>query len=110
MDYIRSRKILKDKVNDIPELKDIGKATWSFVSFIYKSEWDSIYTDRYNNSFRNRISNKTIFKVLKNNLPYNPNRSKNKVAEITRLSPPILVYIFIEILKKSKFLDKGKNL
>ena len=39
MDYIRSRKILKDKVNDIPELKDIGKATWSFVSFIYKSEW-----------------------------------------------------------------------
>ena len=110
MDYIWSRKILKDKVNDIPELKDIGKAAWSFVSSIYKYEWDSIYTDRYNNSFRNRISNKTTSKILKNNLSYNPNKSKNKVAEITRLSPPILVYIFKEILKKSKFFGKGKEL
>jgi len=38
VDYIRSGKNLKDKVNDIPELKDIGEAAWSFVSSIYKSE------------------------------------------------------------------------
>jgi len=43
-------------------------------------------------------------------LSYNPNKSKNKVAEITRLSLPILVHIFKEILKKSKFLGKRKKL
>ena len=43
-------------------------------------------------------------------MTYNPNKSKNKVAEITRLSPPILVHIFKEILKKSKFLGKRKKL
>ena len=56
------------------------------------------------------ISNKTTSKVLKNNLLYNPNKSKNKVAEIIRLSTSILVYIFKKILKKSNFLGKGKIL
>jgi len=43
-------------------------------------------------------------------LSYNPNKFKNKVAEITRLSLPILVHIFKEILKKSKFLGKRRKL
>jgi len=29
-DYIRSRNVLKGKINDIPKLKDFGEATWNF--------------------------------------------------------------------------------
>jgi len=36
--YIRSNKIKKGKANNIPELKDFGKAAWCFISSIYKSE------------------------------------------------------------------------
>ena len=31
-DFMRSKKTLKDKVNDIPKLKGFDKATWSFLS------------------------------------------------------------------------------
>ena len=36
--YIRSNNIKKGKANNIPELKDFGKAAWSFISSIYESK------------------------------------------------------------------------
>ena len=67
-DFIRSRKALKGKVNDIPELKDFGEAVWSFLSSIYESGWDSIYIDRDKNSLRNRVSSKFTSQVLRSNI------------------------------------------
>jgi len=88
-DYIRSRKILKGKINDIPKLKDFGKAIWNFVSSIYEFGWDLVYTDKNNNLFRNRILNKFTLKVLKNNFSSSSNKFKKKVAKIVRL--PLLI-------------------
>jgi len=35
--YIENKKIDINKSNDILDLKDIGKATWNFLSAIYNS-------------------------------------------------------------------------
>ena len=50
--YIKNKKINVNKSNKVSELRGIGKATWKFLSAIYNSEWDSLITDKDNNSFR----------------------------------------------------------
>jgi len=39
----------------------------------------------------------------------NSNKSKNKAAEIVKLSPPIPAYLSKEVLEKSKFFSKEKK-
>lgn len=50
--YIENKKINSSKSNDIENLKGIGEAIQKFVSTIYKSGWDSLVVDSYNNTFR----------------------------------------------------------
>jgi len=102
--YIRSKKVLKGKANNILELNGFSKAAWSFISSIYKSGWDFLYTNKENNSFRNRISNKFSSKVPKTNVSSSSNKSKDKAAEIIKLSSPK------EVLEKYKFFGKEKKL
>ncbi|KAL9715490.1 hypothetical protein Ac2012v2_002151 [Leucoagaricus gongylophorus] len=66
--YIRNRKVEKGKMNDVPELKGFSEATWSFISSIYESEWDSLYIDKDNRSFRQKVVSKFTPKVPKSNL------------------------------------------
>ena len=47
--FIRSRKVVNSKANDVPEIQGYGKAAWNFVFSIYKSEWNSLSTNKYNN-------------------------------------------------------------
>jgi len=53
--YIKNKKINPDKSNNIEDFKDIGEATWRFVTAIYKSEWDFLIANSYNNSFRQKV-------------------------------------------------------
>ena len=105
--FIRSRKVVKDKTIDVLELKEFGKAVQNFVFFIYKSKWNLLPTDKYNNLFKTKILNKFILKVLKNNL--DSTLGKYKVAKIVKLSPPISVCLPKEVLEKSKFFSKENN-
>lgn len=50
--YIKNKKIDSSKVNKVPNLRNIGKAVWNFISAIYNSEWDSLIVDKNNNSFK----------------------------------------------------------
>ena len=97
-DYIRSKNIKKGLINNVLELKGFGEATWNFVSFIYKSGWNTIDINKDNNSFRNSIANKFTLKVSKIKPLSNSSTSKDKVAEIVRLPPPILAYSSKEVL------------
>jgi len=49
-DFIRSREVQAESVNNISQLKDLGEAVWNFISFIYEIKWDSINIDG-NSSF-----------------------------------------------------------
>ena len=53
--YIKNKKIDLSKSNNIKDLEDIGEAAWKFVSAIYKSRWDFLVTNSYNNIFRQKI-------------------------------------------------------
>ena len=49
--YAKNKKVEKEKIN-VLKLKGFGEAAWSFISSIYKSGWDSFYTDKKNRIFR----------------------------------------------------------
>jgi len=36
--YILNKKVERGKANDVNDFKDIGKAAWSFILSLYKSE------------------------------------------------------------------------
>jgi len=50
--YIKNKSIKSNKVNDVPDLKNIGEAVWSFISTIYESWWNLLIADKDNQSFR----------------------------------------------------------
>ena len=85
--FIRSRKVVKGKANEIPELKGFGKAAWNFVFSIYESGWDSLSIDKYNNLFRTKVLNKFMPKVPNNSSSSTLGKSKDKAAEIVKLLP-----------------------
>jgi len=109
VNYIRSRKVKPGSINNIPQLKEFGKAAWNFISSIYKSSWDTSYTNSNNNLFRSKITNKFTPKTSKTKSLLNSGSSTDKKAEVIRLSPPILACPFKEVLEKSKFFGKGKG-
>ena len=80
--YIKNKKIDSSKSNDIEDLKCISEATWKFVSAIYKSGWDFLVTNSYNNIFRQKI---LYHCTLKTNLVKSGKKEKkdtNKLASI----------------------------
>ena len=96
-------------MNNILELKCFSKATWNFVSSIYKAGWDTIDINKDNNSFKNGIANKFTPKVPKIKPSSNSNTSKDKAVKIIRLPPSIPAHLSKEVLEKSKFFSKEKK-
>ena len=91
------------------EFKGFDEAAWSFISSIYESGWDSLYTDKNNKSFRQNITYKFTPKIPKSDWSPNTNKFKNKSAEIIRLSPSISARPPKKVLEKSKFFKKKGN-
>ena len=58
--YIGNKKIEVSKFNNIKNFKDISKAAWKLISFIYNSRWDSLIADNYKNNLRQKIAFKFI--------------------------------------------------
>ena len=62
-DFIRFRKVDTGVIDNIKELKEFGDAAFNFISSIYEANWNTIHSDKNNNSFRSRITNKFTSKV-----------------------------------------------
>ena len=107
--FIRTRKVVNGKANNIPELKGFGKVAQYFIFSIYNSGWDSLPSDKYNNSFKTKVSRKFTLKSPKINLGSTSDALKSKVAEIVKLPLSIPVYPPKKVLEKSMFFDKRKN-
>lgn len=45
--YIKNKSIDHNKANNIPDLSNINKAAWNFISTIYELGWDSLVTDNF---------------------------------------------------------------
>jgi len=107
--FIKARKIKKDKITNVTELQGFGKAAQCFISSIYKVGCNLLPINKYNNSFRNTVMNKFTSKSLKINLGSTSGKPKGKVAEIIKLPPPIPTCLPKKVLEKSKFFGKDKN-
>ena len=109
VNYVRSRKVKSDLINNIPQLKGFGEAAWNFISSIYKFSWNTSYDNSNNNSFRSKVANKFTPKTSKTKSLSNSSSFTDKKAKVIRISSPIPVCLSKEVLGKSKFFGKEKK-
>ena len=87
--YIKNKSIESNKVNNVPDLKSIEEATWSFISAIYESGWDLLIANKDNQSFRHKFLSKFAPKIQEiKNKP--KNNKSDKLASFIKLPSPIL--------------------
>ena len=63
-DFIYNRKLKNNIEDDIPALTRFSQAAQSFISSIYKVEWDSLKTNNLNKIFRQNITSKFTPKII----------------------------------------------
>jgi len=56
--YISNKKVNPKSSNDLNDFDGIGDVVWNFLSSIYQSSWDSLYTDNRSKTLREKISSK----------------------------------------------------
>ena len=106
--YIKNKSIESNKVNNVPDLKSIEEATWSFISAIYESGWDLLIANKDNQSFRHKFLSKFAPKIQEiKNKP--KNNKSDKLASFIKLSPPILAKTPKEIKEILKFFKKSSQ-
>jgi len=108
-DFIKARKIKKDKATDITELQVLGEVAWYFIFAIYEANWDSLPIDKDNTPFRVKALNNFTLKLLNINSGPTSGKNKDKAAKIVKLPPPIPTCLSKEVLEKSKFFGKDKS-
>ena len=110
MNYIFNKKIEKDKVNDLNDLKGIGKETWNFISAFYNMGWDTLIADSNGSSFRNKVAAKFMPKINTSNTSKgNNSKSADKPVSINRLPPLISAKSPKEVNKIFKYFKKNNQ-
>ena len=62
--YISNKKINPKLSNNLNDFDGISDTVWNFLSSIYQSSWDSLYTDNQSKTLRERISFKLTPRVV----------------------------------------------
>ncbi|KAL9708912.1 hypothetical protein Ac2012v2_008067 [Leucoagaricus gongylophorus] len=56
--YIQGKQVDGNKVNDLDDFDGMGDSIWNFISSVYASKWDALFTDNKTNNLRAKISSK----------------------------------------------------
>jgi len=62
--YISNKKVNPKLSNDLEDFNGIGDMVWNFLSSVYQSSWDSLYTDNRSKSLREKILAKLTPRVV----------------------------------------------
>jgi len=62
--YISNKKVNPKSSNDLNDFDGISDAVWNFLSSVYQSSWDSLYTDNRSKSLREKILAKLTPRVV----------------------------------------------
>ena len=62
--YISNKKVNPKSFNDLNNFDSISDTVWNFLSLVYQSSWDSLYTDNHSKSLREKISAKLTPRVV----------------------------------------------
>jgi len=110
MSYIFNKKIEKGKVNDLNDLKGIGKEAWNFILAFYNVGWDILIADSNGGSFRNKVAAKFIQKInISNTFKVNNSKSADKPVSINRLPSVIPAKLPKEVNKIFKYFKKNNQ-
>ena len=88
--FIRQHKLKNKTVKDIPQISEFGFIAWDFLLAIYESGWDKLEANKNQKSFRQCISAQFNRKSVNNLVPNKEGKDKDKQANISRFSLPIL--------------------
>ena len=81
------KKIESGKANNVNDFKDMGKATWRFISFLYESGLNKLIANNNNHSFRYKVKAQFTPKINKgNNIKKGKESNTDKPAFISKLS------------------------
>jgi len=111
--YITNKKINPKTANDLKDFDGIGDAVWNFISLVYQSGWDSLYTDNKLKTLREKISSKFTPRII-----LSPTQKSNKLVpkptptSIIKVPPPLPLPAKMakEVNIISKYFQKKKSL
>ena len=87
--YISNKKINPKTANEFKDFDSIGDAVWNFISLVYQSSWDSLYTDNKTKTLREKISTKFTPRIApSSNTKINKTAPKLVPASINKVPPP----------------------
>jgi len=87
--YISNKKINPKLANEFKDFDGIGNVVWNFISSIYQSSWDSLYTDNKSKTLREKILAKFTPRVAPSSNTKNIKLTLKPVpATIDKVPPP----------------------
>ena len=110
--YIKNKKVEASKVKNLLDLDGLGDSIWNFISSIYNSNWNVLYTDNKSNTLRSKISSKFTLRILSTNNRCNKEVSKPVPILIKKvpLPHPLPAKSKREVNVISKYFQNGKSL
>ena len=84
--YISNKKVNLKSSNDLNDFDGIGDMVWNFLSSIYQSSWDSLYTDNRSKTLRKKISSKLTPRVV--SLPTHKSTKNPNLVTINKVPLP----------------------
>jgi len=87
--YISNKKVNPKTANEFKDFDSIGDAVWNFISSVYQSSWDSLYTDNKSKTLREKISAKFTPRITPSSNTKNIKSTPKLVpASIDKVPPP----------------------
>ena len=86
--YIQGKQVDNNKANDLADFDGMGDAIWNFISSVYGSKWDSLFTDHRTNTLRNKISSKFTPRIPSTNGNSKKDAPKSTPVTINKAPPP----------------------
>ena len=109
--YIQGKRVDGNKVNDLEDFDGMGDSIWNFISSIYASKWDALYTDKKTNTLRAKISSKFTPRVPppKGNSKNEPPKSVPVTVNKAPPPPPLPAKSKKEVNVISKYFQTRKH-
>jgi len=86
--YIQGKQVVGNKANDISDFDSMGDAIWNFISSVYGSKWDALFTDHKTTTLRTKISSKFTPHISPTNGNSKKDAPKSTPVTINKAPPP----------------------
>jgi len=109
--YIQGKQVNGNKANDLNDFNGIGDAIWNFISSVYVSKWDALFTDQKTNNLRSKIASKFTPRTSSPNGNSKKDTPKSTPISINKAPslPPLPAKSKKEINTISKYFHSKKS-